>query len=499
MQKLRTVKTGANAVWSADTLRGWFSDPHLFAARRLLSGASGTVEASMSSAVLSIRVVANRTHFASVRLSGLNERARNVTGSCTCGATGVCEHMVAGFLLHTAQQRQIPVDVVLSEIIGSGTSDALLAEGRQDDDQPFRTALNQWLKAAPSVDQEKKEGAAAEAMVFLEASRPKAFVLDRVGIETRDGTKRNFEALAAAAGNGGLPFSVQRGAALLLAEGAGRSGETWGPQAANACLDLARAGHLRMFGSTTPLRPAEPFAARLQWRVEGMTAFLDVVLPEGTAHVVDAKPGLYVTEEGDIGILEGIPPRVVDWGRKAPAVPVGALASFRAALAKNADAAAYIPEPPEPQVERAPGERAVPIVSLRGQGSTARVELSFDYGGGMEVTEPGRSGEVRKLVAGKWMVARRDTDLEKACVTRLTNGGLKQSDFRRWCFQIPALFAHVTAHEWQVLQRGLIRDLEFEDWIVRIDEDFGFRPDVVARKGSAEAEQRFNRKGRAVA
>jgi len=499
MQKLRTVKAGAKAVWSADTLRGWFSDPQLFAARRLLSGASGSVEASMNGAVLSVRVVADRTHFASVRLSGLTERSRNVIGSCTCGAAGACEHMVAGFLLHTAQLRQVPVDIVLSEIIGSGTTDAVPADGRPDDDQPFRTALSQWLKAAPAVDQGKTQRRAAEAMMFLEASRPGAFVLDRVGIETLDGTNRNFEALAAAAGNSELPSSVQRGAALLLAEGAGRWGETWGPQAAEACMNLAGTGHLRMFGSTTPLRPTAPFAAALQWRVEGTTAYLDVVLPGGTVHVVDANPGLYVTEAGEIGILEGMPARVVDWARKAPAVPVRALASFRSALAKNSDAAAYVPEPPEPQVELAPAERAVPILALKGQGSTARVELSFDYGGGLEVSEPGRAGEVRKLVAGKWMVARRDTKLEKACVERLTNAGLKQSDFRRWWFQMPALFAHVTAHDWLRLQRGLIRDLQFEDWIVRIDEDFGFRPDVMARKGSAEAEQRFNRKGRAVA
>lgn len=495
MSKLRTVKAGASTAWDAATLRAWFGDPELFGARRLLSDSSGSVDSTLSGATLSIRVDSGgKTHFSSVRIPRLDERSRAVTGNCTCGAANVCQHMVAGFMLHAAKLRGVPVDQMLMEVLGSGAT-ATTAEQSQSRSPDFAKALVQWLKIAPDLGS-PKEGPTVEAMLFLEASHQGSNVLDRVGVETRSGTQSDWQSLSSAAVNDTLPRAVQRGAALLLAEGAGRQGERWGAGAAAACIDLARQGRLRLFGSSECLKPGPPERAEVRWRIDGESAVLDVQLPPGTTHLVDAEPGLYVTESGEIGLLEGIPVRVLAWAQAAPPVPAEAEHSFRAKLAARGELAAYLPTLVGFATERASATRATPAVALKGQGSTARIELAFDYGG-IQITEPGPAGEVRKFVGGRWVVATRDTALEDSCVERLKKAGLRQGDFRRWTFNIPALFAQTTAQQWLALQRGLIRDLEFEDWIVTIDEDFGFRPDVQARLGSAEAEQRVNRKKRA--
>jgi hypothetical protein len=402
--------------------------------------------------------------------------------------------MVAGFMLHAATLRRVPVDQMLMEVLGSGTT-AVPTEASEPRPGDFAKSLKRWLKEAPALGL-STGGPTGEAMVFLQASRQGSSVLDRVGVETRSGMQSEWESLAGAASNDALPRAVQRGAALLLAEGAGRQGETWGAGAAAACIDLAREGRLRLFGRPEPLNPGPPERAELRWRIDGHAAVLDVLLPPTTTHLVDAEPGLYVTEGGEIGLLEGVPVRVLAWAQQAPPVPAAEEASFRAKLADAGDFAKHLPILASFGTERASATRATPMIALKGQGSTARIELAFDYGG-MQITEPGPVGDVRKFVDGRWVVATRDTALEKVCVARLKDAGLRQADFRRWTFTIPALFAQATTQQWLALQKGLVRDVEFEDWIVTIDEDFGFRPDVLARKGSAEAEQRVNRKTKA--
>jgi hypothetical protein len=46
-------------------------------------------------------------------------------------------------------------------------------------------------------------------------------------------------------------------------------------------------------------------------------------------------------------------------------------------------------------------------------------------------------------------------------------------------------------------QRGLLNDGQFDDnWRVAIEDDFGDKPDVVAKMETADTSRRFNRKRR---
>ena len=50
-------------------------------------------------------------------------------------------------------------------------------------------------------------------------------------------------------------------------------------------------------------------------------------------------------------------------------------------------------------------------------------------------------------------------------------------------------------NQWIRLQRGLLNDVQFDDnWRVVIEDDFGYKPDVVAKKETADTSRRFNRK-----
>jgi hypothetical protein len=178
---------------------------------------------------------------------------------------------------------------------------------------------------------------------------------------------------------------------------------------------------------------------------------------------------------------------------KAPAIPTAIDdEAVEAAVAGFPAAANILPSVPHYPAVTVASDAMVAELRLTGQGSTARAELSFRYDA-IHITEPELPVEVKRFVKDRWLVVKRNIAAEIRCAERLTKGGLRQVEPMNWTWIVQSLFAHISTGPWLKLQRGLFRDLEFEGWNYVIDEDFGFRPDVIASKESAETERRVNR------
>jgi hypothetical protein len=488
-----------DARWSADVVRRLFTDPQLFAARRLLTRPDAEVQALVQSGRLHITVKADgRSFFATVHLAKLTARGKDFTSSCTCGDAQPCGHVVAGYLLGSANARHARADELLLELIGAATEPtakevAPVVQARAEG-AALTPETRKWIAEFPHAT-ESDRGVASETLTFaLDATEPDALVLDTVGaFVVKDGWRRRIP-LAELAASEHFERSLQHACALLLAAGISRPGQPWGEEAAAALLELAAAGRLRVLGDDSALSPAEPDEASVDWERSGDCFRIGI----GTSHeiwrVVDSTPPLYVDTDRRIGVLHGLSARAWAWFRRAPLIPVAAADAFQAAIAAEPGIASLLPPVPVFAVEEVEPGHFQPQLLLTGQGSTARAVLSFYYGP-VHVTEPGAPTAFRQFIEGRWVVAQRDRDRENACVKRLLDGGMRQEDGITWRFFLEAHFAESTRGGWLRLQSGLFDDLDFEEnWRVVIDSDFGFRRSVIEERDSAVATRKLNRR-----
>jgi hypothetical protein len=498
---LRRDQGGADVRWATDIVRVLFTDPQLFAARRLLAHADADVQAEVKAGRLQVTVkLGGKAFFGTMNLARLTARGKDFTSSCTCGEPQPCVHIVAGYLLGSANARHVRADEVLLELIGAET--ALAPKEATADAPPSVTEavltpdVRRWLRAFPRLP-EGGAGETDDTLAFvLESSAVNGAVLDQISaFQVEDGRRRRVP-LAELAASSVLDRRVQRACAQLLAAGAARPGRPWTAEAAGALLELAACGCLRAAGDDVELSPGLPDVANVDWERTGELCQVRIGTRHELRRVVDSSPPLYVDAQRRLGVLEGLSAAVWAWLRRAPVVPVSAAGNFQAALAAIPEAAAIVPPLPMFGIEPVAPGAFQPQLLLIGQGSTARAVLSFYYGE-VQVTEPGAPTEFRQFVGGRWLVAQRDRARENQCVQRLLAAGLRQEDGVTWRFYLEAHFAEATRDGWLRLQRGLFDDLDFdENWRIVVESDFGFRRSVIEERDSAIATRRVNRRGR---
>lgn len=482
-------------IWHPEFIRRTFSEPQLFSARRLMARSDAHLEAAIEAGKLLVTYRGPAaTFYGSATLAGLSGRSREVTTHCSCAEPQPCVHVVAGYLLGSAQARGCaPADVVL-ELLG-----AMPGPGQVEAGAPARATakslrdLRAWLSECPvRPGQVAHFLRGAPYRVVLEANDSNDALLARLQVTAvRDGQNRLLP-LAVAATEPGIEPAIRRACSLLLAAGVGGA-DPWGPEATPALLALAAAGLAYVAGDSRSLTPGPPIQATVRWDLVGAEyrLALDARLP--IRFVVDADPPLYISADAELGELTGLGAREWNWLRKAPPVPVANAPAFSAAVGANPGVASVLPPLPVMGEERVPAGQFQPILRLTGQGSTARAVLAFEYGR-VVVDAPDLATECRQPVEGRWLVAVRDRERENACVEKLRAAGLRQAG-NVWRFYVEAHFAHSTQAQWLRLQKGLFADLEFDDdWRVEVDPDFGFARSVIAQKETAEATRRFNRK-----
>lgn len=482
--------------WSSEVVRALFSDPQLYSARRLLARADADIAATLQAGRLQLAVkLEGRSYFGSVAMKSLTPRGKGFQSNCSCGEAQPCVHVVAGYLLASADARHMRADDVLVELIGLGTDDAPREVPAADAEPGTLTPdTRKWLAAFPSVAAADCGTAHATLAFVLESSVLNGAVLDQVSAFVVEAGRRRRVPLVELAADPALDRRIQRASAQLLAAGAARPGEVWGPQAVQALLDLAEDGRLRVSGDDGDLCAGVPDDAHVYWERDGELCRVIVGTRHEVRRVIDVDPTLYVDAHRRIGILHGVSARAWAWLRRAPVVPVAATAAFQAAVAARPEIATVLPPMPMLEVAEVPAGEFEPQILLSGQVSTARAVLSFRYGK-VHVTEPGLPTDVRQFVDGGWLLAHRDHDAEDACLQRLVNAGLQSEEGAKWRLFLPPQFAESTKHQWMRLQRGLLNDVQFDDnWRVVIEDDFGYKPDVVAKKETADTSRRFNRK-----
>lgn len=481
--------------WDGGVVRALFSDPQLYGARRLLARADADVAAHLQAGRLQLIVkLEGRSYFGSVAMKSLTPRGKGFQSNCSCGAAQPCVHIVAGYLLASADARHMRADDVLVELIGLGTDDAPGDVTAAAEPGTLTPDTRKWLAAFPPVAAAGHGTAHATLAFVLESSVLNGPVLDQVSAFVVEDGRRRRVPLVELAADPALDRPIQRSCALLLAAGAARPGEVWGPQAVPALLDLAQDGRLRVAGDDGDLSVGAPDDARVYWERDGEMCRVIVGTRHEVRRVVDADPALYVDAHRRIGVFRGVSARAWAWLRRAPVVPVAATDAFQAAVAARPEIATVLPPMPMLEVAEVPAGEFEPQVLLTGQVSTARAVLSFRYGK-VHVTEPGLPIDFRQFVDGGWLLAHRDHDAEDACLQRLVNAGLQSEEGAKWRLFLPPQFAESTKHQWMRLQRGLLNDVQFDDnWRVVIEDDFGYKPDIVAKKETADTGRRFNRK-----
>lgn len=486
----------ADQIWGADFMRRAFSDPQLFAARRLLASSQSDVQALIERGRLQITCKADGTsHYGTVPLAKLTPRSRLLESSCSCGQAQPCAHVAAGYLLASADQRRVSADDVLVQLIGAGKEAAgALPATAPITDGSLTPDVRRWLEAFPVSGQaDQSTLSPAQPTFVLEASELNGQLLNRVNGFVVEAGRRRHVPLAELASSQAVEAQLQRASALLLAAGVSNGGG-WGADAAPALIALARAGRLRVAGDDRELTEGPAEDAQVDWEREGELMRPRVRTRHELRFVVDAEPPLYVDAQRRIGVLCGLSARAWHWLRSAPVVPLASTASFTAELISRPDVAAVLPPLPTVEVEDVPPGLFEAELELTGQGSTARAVLSFAYGD-VIVTEPGLPTDYRQLVQGRWLVAHRDRARENACVQRLLEGGFRQEDGVTWKFFIEAHFADSTQGQWLRLQQTLLNDLEFDGaWRILVDPEFGFKRSIVAQKETAEATRRVNRR-----
>jgi hypothetical protein len=491
-----TPKTPIDVAFRADFLRRVFSEPQLFAARRLLAESDTQVESAVQRGRLLVTCRSTSgASFGSATLAGLNASSRRLATNCTCAGAQPCVHIVAGYLLASARARGLTSADLLIELLGSAQVARIVESNTPRAPAALTPEVRRWLDAFPAQPAAASRSPdPATVRAVLEPSELQSPLLDHIKVSvTEAGLSRHLPVSAIAVDHAMEP-SIQRACGLLLAAGAGRT-KGWGPEATPALAALAAGGWLQVAGEPAPLAPGPRATAQVEWEVDGPRFRLVIRVEPDIRYVVDADPALYVDAGGRIGALAGLSARAWCWLQHAPAVPAETAGSFLAAVGAHPELAQVVPELPGLAVESAPEGAFQARLRLTGQGSTARAILTFAYGP-VIVEAAELPPQYRQLIDGKWVVAERDRAREEACVERLREGGMRQEG-TAWRFYLEAHFADTNQGQWLRLQRTLFADLAFdEDWLIAVDPDFGFAREIIAQKETAEASRRFNHKRR---